>query len=181
MTHAAKRLQGSSHLLSGTAQLNRVGRIGFPVHQLTCDGEVIASLGRAGWIRIFLGRGQRVELADGSRWRIKSIGLHGKISPAIFDDQGRKIALSSLGTNAYGVNGRDFGFELYQLDKRGVSRANRWILRRHDVGVADLTRHPRSIRSHEPIHVGATLLAFTLVRFGILGEFTPRLKLQWSR
>ena len=168
------------HYLAGTATLERVGRWRFPVFELTQGGEILASLGRPGWIRVLFGRGQRIELADGSRWRIKSVGAAGNIAPAIFDSDRRKIAISSVGVGNYGINGRDYGAVFYQAEGRRFGRANKWIIRRHDEELAVITRYPPSVEAAYPVHLGAVLVSFALIRYGILGESAPRLALNWK-
>lgn len=159
----------------GHAELHRVSRWRFPLFELTQDGKVLASLGRSGWVKVFFGRGQRIVLADGSRWRIKSLGAGGVISPAIFDSSKRKIAISSVGVGGYGINGRDHGCVFYQAEKKRFIRANRWIIRHHEDELAVITRHPRTVEASHPVHLGAVLLSFALVRYGILGEDAPRM------
>jgi len=169
-----------SHEMVGRAELRRVGRWRFPVHQLTQDDQVLASVGRTGWFKVFFGRGQRIELADGSRWRIKSLGTGGSISPAIFDSSKRKVAISSVGVGGYGINGMDYGCVFYQADKKRFARANRWMIRHHEDELAVITRNPRTVEASHPVHLGAVLLAFALIRYGILGEKAPRLNLVWQ-
>jgi hypothetical protein len=164
----------------GSAQLRRVARWRFPVFELTQEGKVLASLGRSGWIKVFFGRGQRIVLADGSRWRIKSLGGGGSIGPAIFDASKRKVAISSVGVGGYGINGRDYGCVLYQAEKKRFTRANHWIIRHHDETLAVITRHPRTVEASQPVHLGAVLLSFALVRYGILGEHAPRMNFIWK-
>ena len=168
------------HEIRGRAEVRRVGRVRFPVFELVQNDVVLASMGRTGWIKVFLGRGQRIELADGSRWRLKSLGSGGAICPAILDDGKRKIALSSVAEGGYGINGKAYGFALYRGEKKRFSRANRWILRHYEDEIATVTRYPSVIDAAEPVHLGAVLVAFTLARYGILGESRPRLKLRWN-
>ncbi len=168
------------HELVGRAHVRRVGRVRFPVFELVQDDAVLASMGRSGWLKVFLGRGQRIELADGSRWRLKSLGSGGAVCPAIFDDRKRRVSVSSLAVGGYGINGKAFGFVLYGLEKKRFGRTNRWILRRHEDEIAEVTRYPQVIDATEPVHVGAALVALTLVRYGVLGESRPRLKLRWN-
>jgi len=95
----------------------------------------------------FFGRGQRIELLDGSRWRIKSVGQSGKICPAIFDSEIRRIAVSSLGVGTYGINGRDYGCVIYASAGRRFGRFNDWIIREYEDELA--TRHAISTVSSD--------------------------------
>jgi hypothetical protein len=169
-----------SHEVLGRVEVRRVGRIRFPVYELAQGDVVLASMGRTSWIKVFMGRGQRIKLADGSEWRLKSLGSAGAVCPAILDEDKRKIALSSVGAGGYGINGKAFGFMFYRGEKKRFSRANRWILRHYEDEIAIVVRYPAAIDASEPVHLGAVLLAFSLVRYGILGEFRPRLKFQWT-
>jgi hypothetical protein len=119
-------------------------------------------------------------LADGSKWRLKSLECAGAVCPAILDADKLKIAVSSVAGGGYGINGKAFGFMFYRGEKKRFSRANRWILRHYEDEVAIVARYPAAIDASEPVHLGAVLLAFTLVRYGILGESRPRFKFRWD-
>ena len=168
------------HSVQGTAVLTRVGRLRFPVFELRQDGQVLASMGRSGWIKVMLGRGQRVELADGTRWRVQALGIAGAICPAVVDADRRKIAISSLRDAKYGINGKDYGCILYAADKQRFSRADRWIMREHETEVAAFTRYPASVCADVPVHLGAVILAFVLMRYGIGGESSQRFNFRWD-
>ena len=170
----------ADHYVQGTAAVARVGRVRFPVFELRQNGRVLASMGRSGLIKVMFGRGQRVELADGTVWRVKAMGIAGSICPAVFDADRRKIAISSLRDGKYGVNGRDFGCILFAADKPRFSRADQWIMREYETELAELTRYPSSIRADEPVHLGAAILSFALMKYGILGESAPRFNFRWN-
>lgn len=164
----------------GTAIVARVGRFRFPVFELRQEGRVLASMGRTGLTRIMFGRGQRVELADGTKWRVQALGAGGAICPAVLDADKRRIAISSPREGKYGINGRDYGCFLYAADKHRFSRADRWILRAHETELATLTRYPASVTTSEPVHLGAIILSFALMQNGILGESARRFTFQWG-
>ena len=168
------------HLLEGAAEMQRIGRVRFPVFVLTQRDEVLASLGRASWFTIFFGRGQRVELSDGSRWRITSRGVAGMVCPAIVDAAGRKIAVSMYADSLYRINGRDYGCVFYRAAGRRFGPGTRWLLRIHDDEVAALTSRPYTVDAAQPVHLGAVLLSFTLANYGALGESSQRLRFSWS-
>jgi hypothetical protein len=169
-----------SHEMLGRAEVRRVGRVRFPVYELVQGDVILASMARTSWIKVFIGRGQRIKLADGSEWRLKSLGRAGAVCPAILDADKRKIAVSSVAVGGYGINGKAFGFMFYRGERMRFSRANRWILRRYEDEIAIMVRYPAAVVASEPVHLGAVLLAFSLVRYGIVGESRPRLKFQWT-
>lgn len=163
----------SSHQIVGKAHVRRVGRSGFSGSELTHDGAVLAQIGRAGWLRIYMGPGQKIELADQTRWKIRAIGSKGSMVPVIFDSNGRKIAIAGSSHGTYGINGRDFAYALYPGEKLLFGRANKWILRHFEDEVATITRLPLSIDATVPIHLGAALLSFVLVRHGLPEDSVP--------
>lgn len=156
--------------LSGHAALSKVGFLRFPVYELAGDGVVLARLGRPGWWRIFFGRGQRIELPDGTSWRLRSIGLAGAICPVIVDREFRKVAQAAPGPGGYGLNGRDWGYVLSPWERHRFARANQWILREHEEELALVTRSPWEITTASPVPLGAAILALTLALYSIPGE-----------
>lgn len=171
----------SSHHIVGRATVRRVGRWRYPVTVLTQDGNALLQMGRTGWLRIYLGKGQRVELADGDLWKIRAIGARGSMVPTIFDSAGRRIAIAGSSQGAYGINGRDFAYVLYPGEKLRLGRANNWILRHFEEEVASVRRHPLSIEATQPVHLGAVLLSFVLVRYGLPEDSVPGVpSFRWS-
>lgn len=166
---------GSPFWLEGRAKVRRLGRWRFPVFQLEQDGDVLARMGRTGWIKIYLGTGQRVGLPNGDRWRIRSLGTGGTFIPVIFDSNGRKITFGGLSHGSYGINGRDFSCVLAPVDTPMVGRANTWVLRRFEDDLAIITRQPLSVDASLPVHLGAVLMSFVLVRYGLPEETMPRI------
>jgi hypothetical protein len=134
----------------------------------------LAELGRAGWLKIYMGRGQWIRVADGDQWRIRAIGDHGSIIPVIFDENRRKVAIAGSNHGAYGVTGRDFACSLYPAVKPRVGRANEWKLRQFENELATITRHPLSVDATRPVHLAAVFLAFVLVRHGLPADSVPR-------
>ena len=164
------------HMLVGRANVRRIGRWKFPVHELLRDGEAVARMGRMGWFRIYFGRGQRIELHDGVRWTVGSIGDRGTIRPLIVDSARRKKAIAGSSHRTYGINGKGYGCVLYPdpADKPRLGRAGRWILRQHEDELAIINRYPLSVDVLLPVHLGAVLLSFVLVRYGLPEEAAPR-------
>lgn len=170
------------HQLVGSARVRRVGRIRFPVFELTRDREVLAHLGRTGWFKIYLWSGQRIELSDGARWRLRSIGARGSVSPLIVEVDGRKVAIAGLRNGSYGISGRDFACVLYPAHKPRIGRANRWILRQFEQELALITRQPLSVEAAAPVHLSAVLLSFALIRYGLPDEAKPGIPVfRWGR
>jgi hypothetical protein len=170
------------HQFVGRGRVRRVGRVGFPVFELTQDREVVARLGRTGWFKIYLWSGQRIELSDGERWTLRSIGARGSISPLIVNAERRNVAIAGLRDGTYGISGRDFAYVLCPEHKPRIGRANRWILRHFEQELALITRHPLSVEAAAPVHLGAVLLSFALVRYGLPDEAMPGIPVfRWGR
>lgn len=166
--------------VEGAAAVVRVGRFRFPVFELRQDARVLASMGRSGSIKIMFGRGQRVELPDGTRWRVTALGNAGAICPAVLDAKGRRITISYPRDGKYALNGRDYGCVLIAARKRRFSRADEWILREHETEVATFIRYPASVVADQPVHLGAVILSFALIQHGILGESSQRFNVRWD-
>lgn len=137
---------------------------------------MLARMGRTGWLKVYFGRGQHIELADGTDWRLRSIDIAGDVCPVIVDTSQRKIALASpLTGGGYGINGKNFAHVLYPFKKAGLLRSGRWILRDRENDIAVINRRPLSAITSEPVHTGSVLLAFALVKFGLPSEKKPAL------
>lgn len=165
--------------VEGSAVLRRTGWWDFPTHELVAGTQVVARLGRAGWWRIFFGRGQPIELADGRRWRLRATGMAGAICPVLVDSEVRKVAFAAPAHGGYGINGADWAYILYPAERRRFARSNEWILREfeEDVGVA--SRSPRRVETTTAVPLSAVLLTLTLVVFAIPGEnklFVPEFR-----
>ncbi len=163
----------SAHMLVGPAVFRRISPWGFPAATLSADGTTYALLGRMGWFRIYFGRGQRIELADGTRWTLTARTTGGTISPVILDRSGRKVTQAGFRHGTYGLNGRDYACVLHPADTRGFGRANRWMLSNDDGELARVTRSPLQVLASRPVHLGAVLMSFALVKFGLPEESAP--------
>lgn len=160
-----------SRLIQGSVRFQRVSHLGFPTEELHGDGGLIAQLGRDGSLRIFFGRGRRIQLADGTEWRIKSITSGRHIVPTIQSAEGR-IAISGplYAKRSYGLNGKDWGYSLIPLGRVGLRNPGLWALRRHETEVAAIDFHERLVHAPEPLPLAAALLAFAVITHGIPGE-----------
>lgn len=161
------------------AVMRRVGWWGFPTHELVVNGDVAARLGRAGWWRIFFGRGRVIELVDGTRWRLRATGMAGAICPVVVDASFRKIALAAPAHGGYGINGANWAYVLYPAERRRLSRCNTWILREFEEDVGVVTRTPWRAETTAPVPTGAVIVALTLVVYAIPGEnrlFVPEFR-----
>ncbi len=161
------------HALLGRARIQRVGWWGFPVYELRQDGERLAAMGRAGWFKIFMGRGQRVELADGTRWLLRSVAVGGDIWPVVVDAHGRKVAVAASVHGTYGLNTKDAAYVLYPAGSRRADRQS-WRLRHFEDEVAAITRSQRVIEAAVPVPLGVVLLSFVLVRYGLPSDSAPK-------
>ncbi len=165
--------EGSPHTFTGAATIHRVGRWSFPTHELRHDGATLARMGRSGWLRIYMGTGQRIETADKEAWRVRAIGSGGSMYPVILDSFGRKVAMAGSIHGTYGINGRDFACTLYSDREHRFGRSNVWVLRDFETEIATITRYPAAVDAARPVHLGAVLLAFVLVRYGLPEESSP--------
>jgi len=93
--------------------------------------------------------------------------------PAIFDSSGRRVAMAGSAQGVYGINCRDFTYALYPGEKLLLGTANKWILRQFEEEVATVTRHPLSIEAKHPVHLGAVVLSFVLIRHGLPEDSVP--------
>jgi len=158
------------HVVDGPVSLRRVGRSGFPTHELVGARGTVARLGRDGTLRTFFGRGRRVQLVDGPEWRIKATTSGPYIVPIITGPNG-VVATSGpqAGRRCYGINGKHFGYVVVPLGRVGMLGEMSWVMRRHEVEVATMDTD-RVIHTDEPLPIAAALMAFTLVAHGIPGE-----------
>ena len=160
----------SSRFLSQTARLSPTGQRQFPAYLLAAGGEAVARLGPYRWWRIFFGRGQRIELADGAEWRLRALNVAGAVCPVVVNAENRKVALAAPFHGVYGLNGADWSYVLYPASKRGLARSNLWILREHEEDVAVISHSPGLVEATSPVHLGAVFLSLVLTRYAIPGE-----------
>ena len=167
----------------GSATLQRIGGLGFPVETLVVEPragepETLARLGRDGWFHIFFGRGRLVELPDGSRWRIEAAGSGRFIVPMVTSQSGKLAFAAPHGKRSYGVNGQDYAYNLYPATSMGMRKAT-WMLREHALELA--TFGPRAMYADHPVPLAAALLCFTLIKYGVPGESTLEVpELRWG-
>ena len=170
--HAAP--SAADHTVLGTVELRRVGYWRYPVHELVQAGGVLATLGRMGWLGTYLGTGTPVELSDGTEWRIRSATIGGSVCPIVVDGERRKVAVGAAGVGNYGITGRDFGYVLNPGQRPRRTDAV-WTVRRHEDEIGLVGRRPPWFVAAEPVHIGAVLLSFLLMRYGLPDEARPRL------
>ncbi len=156
----------------GPASLQRTGDFGFPVDFLAADdgssaGRTLARLGRGGWFRIFFGRGRRIELPDGTIWRVAATETGPYIVPIVTSASGKLAIAVPHGEKSYVISGRDFAYNFYPTSRRGLRKSS-WTLREHDVEHAFFESRS-SFASHE-VPLAAMLLCFTLIKYGVPGE-----------
>jgi len=156
--------------VEGPISLRRISRSGFPSHELIAARRTIARLGRDGSLRMFFGRGRRVQLADGTEWRIKATTAGPYIVPIIKARTGIVATSGPLGgRRCYGINGKHFGFVLVPLGPIRLLGRIGWLIRRHEDEVATIDA-AHVIHTNEPIPIAAALMAFALIDHGIPGE-----------
>ncbi|MDH5372497.1 MAG: hypothetical protein OEX97_06100 [Acidimicrobiia bacterium] len=178
---SGRRPVGEMDRVLGSALLRRVGALAFPTSVLVggegpSEGTILAGLGRDGWFRVFFGRGRRVELPDGTKWRLTAVGAGGFISPLVTCAGGKLAMATPLGRRSYGVNGRDYAYNLYPTNGKD-RRTPTWALREHETDVA--TFGSRSMYATHPVPLAAALLCFTVIKYGVPGEsnlFVPEFR-----
>ena len=79
---------------------------------------------------------------------------------------GKLVVGAPNGRRSYGVNGRDFAFNLYPGGRTDSGEAT-WQLRNHEVQIATFKK--RSMYAAHPVPVAAALMCFTLIRYGVPG------------
>ena len=157
-------------VVEGPISFRRIDRSGFPTHELDAAGRLIAWLGPDGPLRIFFGRGRRVQLVDGTEWRIKATTSGPRIVPIITAPTGLVATSGPVGgRRCYGINGQHFGFVLVPLGRVRLLGEVAWLLRRHEEEVATIDT-ARVMHTNEPVPIAAVLMAFTLIDHGIPGE-----------
>jgi hypothetical protein len=168
----------ADRLVDGTATVTRVSRLRFPIHRLDVNGARAASLGRYSWLAIYFGTGQRVDLADGARWKVKSVEYGGSLCPIVVDERLKRVAMATPGvderrgmgrTGHYGINGATYGYRLVPGENR-LGRPSRWLLVEHEEGVAEVTLRPNRVVTEGPVPMGAVLMCLLLARFGMPGD-----------
>ncbi len=162
---------GELHI-DGVATLERRGHRLWHGFELVADRHVVAVLGRRSWLWIFLGPGQRVLLADGTRGRIAARTKGRHIAPVVLDGRRRVVSRALPGPGGtYGINTALSGYRLVPHSPNTWRRRSKvWELRRHDLVVADLTMSPSRIVTAEAVPISVVLLAFTVMDLGIPGE-----------
>lgn len=166
------RTVGTMKSVLGSASIQRAGWLGFPSAVLARTGadqdpEVLAQLGRDGWLRVFFGRGRRVELPDGTAWRIRGGGMGGQLVPVVMSPTGKLAVGSSVGKRVYGINGRDYGYSFFATRNKGFDRSP-WLLTEYDRELATFSRN--AVQAAHPVPLAAVLLCFTLIKYGVPGE-----------
>ncbi len=147
--------------------------LGFPWGNVVRGEERLAAVGRYSALNIFLGRGQRIELADGERWRLKSVKWHRYVCPRVVDSEGLRLSTSAVGPGNYAITSRDRGFTLIPAEKR-PGRPRAWELLEFDEPVGRVDRNldvnPYIARMDVEVPLHVVLLSFALAAFGIMGE-----------
>ena len=165
----------------GRASVHKSSGLGFPVYRLLERERSVASFGRYSFFKIYIGTGQRIELPDGSRWRLRAVGIAGDICPVIVNSEGQRVAQAGLKPSHYGINGPDYAYGLIPIENLRIGRPIRWTLTHRGDYVAQFTRRPREVMISEAVHLSAVLLSFVLMDFGIPGEQSRRIpSFKWA-
>ena len=128
---------------------------------------MVARLGRDGWFRVFFGPGRRVELADGTKWRVAATGTGPYVVPVVTCKQGKLAMAEPAGKRSYGVNGPHYSYNLYPSNTPGRGKPT-WTLREHETVLA--TFESKSMNADHPVPLAAVLVCFTVIKYGVPGE-----------
>lgn len=159
----------SAHLIVGNSRLRRVGAVGFPVWELTNEGEVLARLGRLSWWSIYFGFGVRVEVAGEEPAKLRSYENSGMVNAVLLNGDGQRLSVGSVAVSGYGIHGREFNYLLFP-NRRDSLADNDWTLSSTHAELGRLTRSPMTLDALAPVPVEAAIIAFTLLRVGIPGD-----------
>ncbi len=151
--------------------MHRRGGFGFPQYELFHGTTRVASLGRDSSLNIMLGKGRRVVISNGVEWRIKAVASGPYIVPVIRARDGTVARSGPLtGRRIYGIVGADFANTVFPMNRPGLIQSQHWGIRSRDRDVGEIDQGAGLLEAHEPIHIAAVLLAFTLIEHGIPGE-----------
>jgi hypothetical protein len=170
------RPTASERVVTESLTVERRGRFRFPVHRIVTDtGGLVAETGWRSWLTIYFGRGQRIRLADGTRWKLTSIEYGGALCPVVADTSNKRVAMANPGTEDvagtrssthYALTGADWGYTLSAAEA-AMGRPRRWVLVEHEIEMAVVTSRPNRIEPNGPVPLGAALLSLLLARFGM--------------
>lgn len=163
----------------GEFRLSPRGGFGFPWVDLMHGDESLASLGRFGALRVFLGRGQKIRLPDGRLWRLKARRWRRHVCPVLVDETGRRLADSAPGIGDYAITCKDCAYTLIPAEDR-PGRARQWQLVHFGEPVADVRRNPYRAVVSEPIPLPALLMAWGLTGLGVMGEKDLIQQMGWT-
>lgn len=177
MRNTLRFMEGSQSLM-GSYRLVPAAQVGFPWAELTGPEGVVASLGRFSALNVFIGRGQRIELPGGRRWRLKSVAWSRFVCPVLVEGD-KKLATSAPGPGSYAITCRDRGFTLVAAEHR-PGRPRRWDLAEGAELVGAVRRHPFEAVIDRPAPLPAVLMAFGLAVLGVMGERELAAPMSWS-
>lgn len=165
----------------GSASVRHIGGLAFPTAEFVSNGSpprVLAQMGRDGWFRVFFGRGRKVELPRGEVWRIRAMGSGRFINPVVTSPSGKLAVATPHGKRSYGINGRDYAYNMYPTGSFGLRRPT-WMLREHETELATLSSD--AMYADHSVPLAAALLCFTVIKYGVPGEATLTVpELRWS-
>lgn len=101
---------------------------------------------------MILGRGRRIQLADGWEWRIKSTTSGRHIVPIIVSKTGTIATSGPLyAKRSYGINGPEYGSRLIPMGRVGIISSGKWELRQHEEQVALIDQSQQAVHADRPI------------------------------
>lgn len=169
--------------MAGAIRVRRSRWLGFPTYELTTQNGPTVGLARYSALNIyFFGKGQRIALPEGVRWRVTAVARGPALATVLYDEARGRLAMAAAGAAAgnYGIVGKDYAYTLNPAEG-GWGRARIWELFAGERPVARLTRRPFGAQCAEPVPLPALLLSLLFVRFGIPGENELRMPGMYQR
>ncbi len=167
-------------LIVGPVAVHRARLLGFPAFELRAEVGLQVAMGRYSALNIYFGRGQRLDLPWGARWRLTAAEQGSTLRPVVINEARQRMAMAAASIGNYGINGRDYAYTLNPAEAR-LGRPGRWDLFAGEDRAARFTRRPFGAVCEQPLPLPAVLLGLLLTRLAIPGEGDTHLpEMRWG-
>lgn len=170
-------------LVSGQVAVRRTRLLLFPSYRMRTEAGLEVGLARYSALNIyFFGRGQKIALPWGERWRQTAIARGSGLMGVLVNGARQRLAMAAAGAAAgnYGIVGRDYAYTLNPA-QGGFGRSRRWDLYHGEEIVARFARRPFGGTCLTAVPLPVILLCLQLTRFGIPGEKELRMPSMYRR